>query len=222
MKKRLVVALAMGISISVMVGMANASIIWPMQVGQDWVYEVNEYPSGNSMADAHRHVTEKVTINSQQFFHFYDTYFRSTDTEIWEYDFDLGDETLFFQIAPEGTTWSHGTNNTVEIVDTNFQVDIPYGLGIYSAYKLKFYDYDDRWNMYIVPGLGLVQMDEIGQTPANIMKLKSINPIPIPGAVWLLSSGLIGIVGFRKKFKKISLKFPLDAPHYKGIKGMSI
>ena len=27
-------------------------------------------------------------------------------------------------------------------------------------------------------------------------------PIPIPGAVWLLGSGLIGIVGIRKKFKK--------------------
>jgi len=28
------------------------------------------------------------------------------------------------------------------------------------------------------------------------------NPIPIPGAVWLLGSGFIGIVGFRRKFKK--------------------
>ena len=27
-------------------------------------------------------------------------------------------------------------------------------------------------------------------------------PIPIPGALWLLGSGLIGIVGIRKKFKK--------------------
>jgi len=29
----------------------------------------------------------------------------------------------------------------------------------------------------------------------------NINPIPIPGAVWLLGSGLIGIVGIRRKFK---------------------
>ena len=27
-------------------------------------------------------------------------------------------------------------------------------------------------------------------------------PVPIPGAVWLLGSGLIGIVGVRKKFKR--------------------
>lgn len=26
--------------------------------------------------------------------------------------------------------------------------------------------------------------------------------VPIPGAIWLLGSGLIGIAGFRKKFKK--------------------
>ena len=29
-----------------------------------------------------------------------------------------------------------------------------------------------------------------------------IEPVPIPGAVWLLGSGLIGIVGIRRKFKK--------------------
>jgi hypothetical protein len=28
------------------------------------------------------------------------------------------------------------------------------------------------------------------------------NQIPIPGAVWLLGSGLIGLIGLRKKFKK--------------------
>ena len=28
------------------------------------------------------------------------------------------------------------------------------------------------------------------------------NPVPIPGAVWLLGSGLIGIVGVRRKIKK--------------------
>ena len=28
------------------------------------------------------------------------------------------------------------------------------------------------------------------------------NPVPIPGAIWLLGSGLIGLVGIRRKFKK--------------------
>lgn len=28
------------------------------------------------------------------------------------------------------------------------------------------------------------------------------NPVPVPGAVWLLGSGLVGLVGFRRKYKK--------------------
>ena len=27
-------------------------------------------------------------------------------------------------------------------------------------------------------------------------------PVPLPGALWLLSSGLIGIVGVKRRFKK--------------------
>ena len=30
----------------------------------------------------------------------------------------------------------------------------------------------------------------------------SNNPVPIPGAVWLFGSGLIGLVGIKRKFKK--------------------
>ncbi|MGD9162106.1 MAG: hypothetical protein PVG39_27085 [Desulfobacteraceae bacterium] len=30
----------------------------------------------------------------------------------------------------------------------------------------------------------------------------TINPVPIPGAVWLLGSGIVGLAGLRKKFKK--------------------
>jgi hypothetical protein len=29
-----------------------------------------------------------------------------------------------------------------------------------------------------------------------------LNAVPIPGAVWLLGSGLLGLIGFRRKFKK--------------------
>ena len=30
----------------------------------------------------------------------------------------------------------------------------------------------------------------------------NINPVPIPSASWLLASGLIGMVGMRRKFRK--------------------
>jgi hypothetical protein len=29
----------------------------------------------------------------------------------------------------------------------------------------------------------------------------TVSEVPIPGAVWLLGSGLIGIIGFRRKLK---------------------
>ena len=32
--------------------------------------------------------------------------------------------------------------------------------------------------------------------------IDNVSTVPIPGAVWLLGSGLIGLVGFRKKLKK--------------------
>ena len=37
---------------------------------------------------------------------------------------------------------------------------------------------------------GYIYMDDI-----------SVNPVPIPGAVWLLGSGLVGLAGLRRKFK---------------------
>jgi hypothetical protein len=36
----------------------------------------------------------------------------------------------------------------------------------------------------------------------NIAVGQNINPVPIPAAVWLLGSGLLGLVGIRRRFKK--------------------
>jgi len=30
----------------------------------------------------------------------------------------------------------------------------------------------------------------------------SLSPVPVPSAVWLLGSGLIGFLGFRRKFRR--------------------
>jgi hypothetical protein len=42
-------------------------------------------------------------------------------------------------------------------------------------------------------------VQEIGQDSGKI-KTSTFNTAPIPGAVWLLGSGLLGLVGFRRKF----------------------
>ena len=41
-----------------------------------------------------------------------------------------------------------------------------------------------------------------GPTPTPIRIQGYASSVPIPGAVWLLGSGLIGLVGLKKKFKK--------------------
>jgi hypothetical protein len=39
-------------------------------------------------------------------------------------------------------------------------------------------------------------------TDDEIVAISGYEPVPIPGAIWFLGSGLIGLVGFRRKFKK--------------------
>lgn len=53
---------------------------------------------------------------------------------------------------------------------------------------------------------GVVDVTEWG-TDANIGKISNVGvvdgaPVPVPAAAWLLGSGLIGLVGVRRKFKK--------------------
>jgi hypothetical protein len=51
-------------------------------------------------------------------------------------------------------------------------------------------------------------MNDIPGAGATIVTIGTtvtpINPVPIPGAVWLLGSGLLGLVGIgRKRLKKV-------------------
>jgi hypothetical protein len=113
-------------------------------------------------------------------------YFRSTDDKIFEWEPGLG-ESLFFQIGPIGTTWSHSTDNTVEIVDINFPVEDVYG-GPYEAYKLKFTDPYDPWYVYVVPGVGVVRCDEFDEEPNHVLRLTNVGNKAQEGLlIWPLS-----------------------------------
>jgi hypothetical protein len=53
-------------------------------------------------------------------------------------------------------------------------------------------------------GFGL-RLQTVGPLDGNregSSKLSGFSPVPIPSAVWLLGSGLIGLIGVRRKFKK--------------------
>jgi hypothetical protein len=51
------------------------------------------------------------------------------------------------------------------------------------------------WNGWQVDGPYIVYYDDFSFTPAA-------SPVPIPGAVWLLGSGLVGLVVVRRRSKK--------------------
>lgn len=59
-------------------------------------------------------------------------------------------------------------------------------------------------------GIGNYYMDFVWQRPMNStfgqvntgQTFSGVNPVPIPGAVWLLGSGLVGLVGIQRKLKQ--------------------
>lgn len=151
--------------------------VWPLEVGQIWVYEAYD-SNGNVVPDAEQHAVVSGTAikGSEDYYIFRDSYFRSTDTAIYEWDDDTNNHELFFFMGSVGDIWTHSTNNTVEILDTDYMVDITYGSGTYSSYQLKFSDPSGYWYMYIVPGLGVVQDDERFDADSSdyLYKLKAI------------------------------------------------
>jgi hypothetical protein len=42
-----------------------------------------------------------------------------------------------------------------------------------------------------------------GTTPYTLQMITTGTPVPIPGAAWLLASGLLGLVGFRRKLRRL-------------------
>jgi hypothetical protein len=180
--------------------MASSALVWPMQAGTTW--EFTYVPlDGSSPSIVEWHFNEPVTLGPQQYFLVGGSCFRSAENEIYECDSDgsVTTETLFFQTAPIGTTWSHGTNNTVEILDDNFLLEDVYG-GPYEAYQLQFTDPSGFWNVYVVPGVGPVKSenyDDRPDEPHNIMTLTNI--VPLPAAAWLFCSGLIGLIGLARR-----------------------
>lgn len=107
--------------------------------------------------------------------------------------------------------WEHGagTNEYIQ-VDVISPYDYYPGIAIHdpsgipdfevqhAEFNLPF-EYDDS------PGVS-IRFTLHSDDPGDHLYLDNIifsgDAVPIPGAVWLLGSGLIGIVGIRKKFKK--------------------
>jgi len=171
--------------------------VWPVNAGQICEYTAYPLDSGEPWIEQFE-VSEQVTHDSKKYFPFGDSHFRSTKDKIYEWE--PGGETLFFQITPVGTTWEHSTDNTVVILDDNFLVEGVYG-GPYRAYKLEFSDPWGIWNMYVVPNVGLVQLDEFDEEP----------PKNEPVADAAGRPGVLGGAGIRPR----STKYPTRYDHHR-------
>jgi hypothetical protein len=63
-------------------------------------------------------------------------------------------------------------------------------------------DYESFWDVG-VNDIGLKVTNNVRPPDIDIdFTTVEISPIPIPGAIWLLGSGLIGLVGLRKKLRR--------------------
>ena len=102
----------------------------------------------------------------------------------------------------------------VELGNTYYPDTTPYYTGLFN--RLRLYDY---WSSTRAPGsYGPNYQDYFfdfelhysylspyhrdGEGYAFAVRTGDVGPIPIPSALWLLGSGLIGLAGFRRRFKK--------------------
>jgi len=194
---------------------ANAALLMPAQVGQRFDYLRTDSTGYSWTVEAT--VLDEVVRGSETYFQWRvwnyeddgqleDHYFRSTEFKL--YVWGAAAEEVHFQIdVPVGTTWSIGDNEYERM--ENESVNVPYfGQGTYyDAYVFRHHDAVSSspycWT-YLVPDIGFVKEVDYwtSQNAPKIQELTNISIIPIPGAVWLLGSGLIGLAALRKKLKK--------------------
>ena len=65
---------------------------------------------------------------------------------------------------------------------------------------LSFFDGDSiagTWRLEIYDNYTV----DVGTLNAFSITINEVTPVPIPGAIWLLSSGIIGLVGFSRKLR---------------------
>lgn len=86
------------------------------------------------------------------------------------------------------------TGDFQHLYPTFYYTDTTYHYNVWSAVYQCFYNGEQ----YAAAKLAL------GGTGVYAMAVREgdVSTVPIPGAVWLLGSGLVGLVGFRKKLKK--------------------
>lgn len=117
-----------------------------------------------------------------------------------------GDDVQYSLTPTVEISWSSFINGTTISVDTKELVylrlddgsSLDYtGLLSFSGFDRTYYEVD-AYNSLIIFWDEENQTQLFWETPTSE---DDIGPVPIPGTVWILGSGIIGLVGIRRKFK---------------------
>ena len=97
-----------------------------------------------------------------------------------------------------------------------FDFDGPYGFEMHGSWSTETSGNDDLFDVYLDnnfnsqyasltwnPDTGTGTFNVLGSNDsASGILTSGPSAVPVPAAIWLLGSGLLGVVGFRKKIKK--------------------
>ncbi len=135
----------------------------------------------------------------------------SIDVEAVLYDLNPTDTiTSVLQYSFDGisfSAWSNLKNFAInETQQIHFQLEVFHGgsfFGYDATGAMEFLSYEaDYYGMEAYAGV-FVNWGDFQLTFLSSNSNDNFSPVPIPGAVWLLGSGLLGLVGLRKKFRKV-------------------
>ncbi len=190
--------------------------LWPMEVGQIWTYTRTD---NNGLSwNVEISILEQVTHDSEQYFRFSnynyintgstkENFVRSTADTVYFWEDGVGELALFRANEPVGTTWMLGDDEHQRMA--NESIHVPYfgqDASLNDIYLEAFVfrgknvvDDSPYWYEYFVPGIGLVrEVDEWSDNPPTTLELVSISTVPILPAIWLLGSGIVGLIGVAK------------------------
>jgi len=117
-------------------------------------------------------------------------------------------DTIKFVYQNPDSALSLPTDSIVTISLVDFTDDsIITGYSVQASENVRIVGFGDDWISVDFGGDAGLQWKTEDDSPTTEEEYFSITfttgaPVPIPGAVWLLGSGLVGLVGIRRKFKK--------------------